>query len=132
MNIKHFQFHNQPNYMKKILLTTILLLALSSTSQAQFKEAAQLATLSPTILVIRADMENYKKSHYMLSTITYMGSYMILESKWKAALLTLLVGAAKELVYDAMLGRGEPLWVDMQWNTLGVAQGVAFTVSLKF
>ncbi|PWN07823.1 hypothetical protein [Rhodohalobacter mucosus] len=118
--------------MKKTLLTIIMLLGLSSASQAQLREAAQLATLSPTILVIRADMENYKKSHYMLSTITYMGSYMVLESKWKAALLTLLVGATKELVYDAMLGRGEPLWVDMQWNTLGVAQGAVFTLSLQF
>ncbi|PKD43282.1 hypothetical protein [Rhodohalobacter barkolensis] len=118
--------------MKKTFLTIILGIVLSSAANAQLKEAAQLATLSPTILVIQSDMENYKKSHYMLSTITYMGSYMILDSKWKAALLTILVGATKELVYDSMLGKGEPLWVDMKWNTLGTAQGLTFTFSLSF
>ena len=118
--------------MKTTLLTIILLFLLNSSADAQLKEAAQLATLSPIILVIQSDMENYKKSHYMVSTIGYLGSYMILESKWKAALLTLLLGVTKELVYDAMIGRGEPLWEDMKWNTLGVTQGFVFTVSLKF
>jgi len=118
--------------MKTTFLTIILLFLLSSSADAQLKEAAQLATLSPVILVIQSDMENYKKSHYMVSTIGYLGSYMILESKWKAALLTLLLGVTKELVYDAMIGRGEPLWEDMKWNTLGVTQGFVFTVSLKF
>jgi hypothetical protein len=118
--------------MKTYLLSIAFLFMLNSTANAQLKEAVQLATLSPTILVIRSDMENYKKSHYMLSTITYMGSYMILESKWKAALLTIMLGATKELVYDSFLRRGEPLWVDMKWNTLGVGQGVLFSVSLNF
>ena len=118
--------------MKKALITITLILALSSAAQAQLKEAAQLVTLSPSILVIRADMDNYKKSHYMLSTLGYMGSYMILESKWKAALLTLLMGATKELVYDSFLGKGEPLWEDMKWNSLGMAQGAVFTISLEF
>ena len=118
--------------MKLTILTIVLLFILNSSANAQLKEAAQLATLSPTILVIYSDIDNYKKSHYMVSTIGYLGSYMILESKWKAALLTLLLGATKELVYDEMLGRGEPLWVDMKWNTLGVAQGLTFSISLKF
>ena len=118
--------------MKAILLTLTLLFTLNASAAAQLKEAAQLATLSPTILVIYSDIDNYKKSHYMVSTIGYLGSYMILESKWKAALLTFLLGATKELVYDSILGRGEPLWEDMKWNSLGVAQGVVFTVSLDF
>ncbi len=99
----------------------------------QIKEAVQLATLSPSVLVIYSENpEHYEKNHYLLSTIGYMGSYMILESKWKAALLTLALGAGKELVYDGLLNRGEPLWSDMKWNTLGVGQGVVFTVSLDF
>jgi len=118
--------------MKTTLLTIILLFLLSSSADAQLKEAAQLATLSPVILVIQSDMENYKKSHYMVSTIGYLGSYMVLESKWKAALLTLLLGATKELVYDKMLGRGEPLWEDIKWNSLGVGQGFVFSYSLTF
>ena len=118
--------------MKTTLITIVLLFLLNTSTSAQLKEAAQLATLAPTILVIQSDMENYKKSHYMVSTIGYLGSYMILESKWKAALLTLLLGTTKELVYDSMLGRGEPLWEDMKWNTLGVGQGFVFTFALTF
>jgi hypothetical protein len=118
--------------MKSIPLTIAFLFILNSAANAQLKEAAQLATLSPVILVIQSDMENYKKSHYMVSTISYLGSYIILESKWKAALLTILLGATKELVYDAALGRGEPLWEDMKWNTLGIGQGFVFTYSLTF
>lgn len=117
--------------MKTILLTILLLFILNSAANAQLKEAAQLATLSPTILVIQSDMENYKKSHYLVSTIGYMGGYMILESKWKAAILTLFLGATKELVYDSILGRGEPLWEDMKWNTLGITQGFVFTASVR-
>jgi hypothetical protein len=118
--------------MKKTLLTIILLLAISSAARAQIKEAAQLATLSPTIAVVYSDIENYQKSHYTVSTIGYLGSYMILESKWKASLLTLALGMSKELIYDGLMGRGEPLWSDMKWNTLGVAQGFVFSVSLDF
>lgn len=99
----------------------------------QIKETLQLSTLSPAVIVIYSDSpEHYEKNHYLLSTIGYMGSYMILESKWKAALLTLALGATKEIVYDGLLNKGEPLWSDMKWNTLGVGQGVLFTVSLEF
>lgn len=100
---------------------------------AQIKETTQLATLSPTLLVIYdSDMEIYHKHHYLLSTIGYMGSSMVLESKWKAALLTLAMGATKELLVDEVLNKGTPLWSDMGWNTLGVTQGFVFTVSLDF
>jgi len=118
--------------MKHTILLLIFIAFLARPSQAQLKEAAQLATLSPTILVIYSDIENYQKSHYTVSTIGYLGSYMVLESKWKAALLTLLLGATKEIVYDGLMGRGDPLLEDMKWNALGVAQGVTFTFALKF
>lgn len=92
-----------------------------------------MATLTPAVFVIYSDHpEHYEKNHYLLSTIGYMGSYMILESKWKAALLTLALGAGKEIVYDGLLKKGKPLWSDMKWNALGVGQGVVFTVSLEF
>jgi hypothetical protein len=118
--------------MKHTILLLILTAFIARPSQAQLKEVAQLATLSPTILVIYSDIENYKKNHFTVSTIGYLGSYMVLESKWKAALLTLLLGATKEIVYDGLLGRGEPLWDDMKWNALGVSQGLVFSVSLNF
>jgi hypothetical protein len=118
--------------MKPVLLTLTLLFTLSTAAHAQFKEAAQLATLSPVLIVMYSDIERYKKSHYTLSTIGYLGSYMITESIWKSAVITLGMGLAKELVYDGLLGKGTPLFEDMLWNTLGVTQGVVFTVSLKF
>jgi len=119
--------------MKSLILFLALSFSITSTSNAQLKEAAQLATLSPTILVIYSgSLENYQRNHYMLSTIGYLGSYMITESIWKSAVITLGLGIAKELIYDGLLGRGESLWDDMKWNTLGVAQGTLFTVSLRF
>lgn len=121
------------NRTKSWFLMGVIFVLGTSVCNGQIKETAQLATLSPSVLVIYSDQpENYEKNHYLLSTIGYMGSYMILESKWKAALLTLALGAGKELVYDGLLNRGEPLWSDMKWNTLGVGQGVVFTVSLEF
>ena len=106
--------------------------SITSTSNAQLKEAAQLATLAPVIFVAQSDIENYKKLHYSISAMAYMGAYMITDSIWKSAAITIGMGIAKELVYDGLMGRGTPLLEDMLWNSLGVTQGVVFTVSLKF
>ena len=118
--------------MKKWILITGVLFLVHTTAKSQVKEALQLATLSPALIVASSDIENYKKMHYTLSTVTYLGSYMISESVWKSAAITLAMGITKELVYDKMLGMGTPLWEDMKWNTLGMAQGAVFTVSLNF
>jgi hypothetical protein len=118
--------------MKHTILLLILFALMARPSQAQFKEAAQLSTLSPILIVMKSDIERFKKSHYTLSTIGYLGSYMITDSIWKSAAITLGMGIAKELVYDGLLGKGTPLWDDMLWNSLGVTQGIVFTVSLKF
>jgi len=118
--------------MKSLILFLAIFFSISSTSNAQLKEAAQLATLAPVIFVAQSDIENYKKLHYSISAMAYMGTYMITDSVWKSAVITLGLGIAKELIYDAMLGRGDPLLEDILWNTLGTAQGVVFTVSLKF
>ena len=119
--------------MKTAILFALIIIGYIDPAQAQLKETAQLATLSPAILVVySSDMETYHKHHYLISNIGYMGSYMVLESKWKAALLTLALGVAKELVYDELLNRGTPLWSDMKWNTLGVTQGVVFTFAVDF
>lgn len=118
----------------KIFIFGIVIFAVGTEiCNGQLKETAQLATLSPAVFVIYSEHpEHYEKNHYLLSTIGYMGSHMILESKWKAALLTLALGAGKELIYDGLLKKGEPLWSDMKWNAFGVGQGVVFTVSLDF
>lgn len=119
--------------MKRLIILPVLFSFWIGSATAQFKEAAQLATLSPIVAVIYSgDIEGYHKNHYMLSTITYMGSYMITDSIWKSVAISLALGVSKELIYDSLLDKGEPLWSDMKWNTLGVAQGTVFTVSLKF
>jgi hypothetical protein len=117
---------------KKYVLLTVFLLIGWTNAEAQWKDAARMATLTPTYFVVTADMENYKKLHYMVSTVGYMASYMITDSVWKSVVITLGAGIAKELIYDGLFGRGEPLWEDMKWNALGTGQGVLFTVSLKF
>lgn len=121
------------NCIKSCLLGIIVFAVGSEICSGQIKETAQLATLTPAVFVIYSDHpEDYEKNHYLLSTFGYMGSYMILESNWKAALLTLALGAGKELVYDGLLNKGEPLWSDMKYNALGVGQGLVFTISLYF
>lgn len=118
--------------MKKWILIIGLMFVVHNTAKAQAKEALQFATLSPTLLVVSSDIEHYKKMHYTLSTVAYMGSYMITDSVWKSAVITLSLGIVKEVLHDELMGRGTPLWEDMKWNTLGTAQGMVFTVSLRF
>ena len=119
--------------MKTAILFVLLSSWVTQPADAQLKEAAQLSLLSPSLLVVyNSEMEIYHKHHYLISTIGYLGGYMVLESKWKAALLTLALGVTKELVYDELLNKGTPLWSDMKWNTLGVTQGVVFTFAVDF
>lgn len=118
--------------MKKWILIIGLLFVIHNTAKSQIKESLQLATLSPLLVVASSDIKNYKKMHYTLSTVAYLGSYMITDSVWKSAVITLSLGIAKEVLHDELMGRGTPLWEDMKWNTLGMAQGMVFTVSLKF
>ena len=121
------------NCIKSFVLGIVILAVGAEVCSGQIKETAQLATLTPTVFVVYSDVpEHYEKSHFMLSTIGHMGSYMDTESKWKAALFTLAIGAGKELIYDELLNKGEPLWSDMKYNALGVGQGVVFTYSLDF
>ncbi len=40
-----------------------------------------------------------------------------------AVACSLSIGAAKELLWDLGLGRGNPEWRDMGWNVVGVIYG---------
>lgn len=102
-------------------------------SNGQVKKVAQFSTLTPSLLVAsNSNIQPYHKSHFLLSTTAYLGAYMVTESEWKAALISFLLGVSKELVFDSLLRQGDPQIRDVAWNTLGIAQGVVFTVSLKF
>jgi hypothetical protein len=118
--------------MKKWILIIGLTFLVHTTAKSQVKEVLQFSTLTPVLLVASSDIKNYKKMHYTLSTVAYLGSYMITDSVWKSAVITLSLGIAKELVHDGLMGRGTLLWEDMKWNSLGTAQGMVFTISLRF
>ena len=119
--------------IKFFILFTILALAIVRTSDAQLKEVAQLATLTPAAFVLSSDnIISAHKLHFTASTMLYLSSYLITDSHWQAMVISLLIGASKELIYDGLLNKGEPWIQDMKWNALGVAQGAVFTLSLKF
>lgn len=118
--------------VRKIMMAILLVWTVSGTAEAQVKEAVQMATLSPVLLILTSDsIDHSHKLHFTVSTIGYLGLYMITESEWRAAAITLLLGVAKELIYDDWMNQGTPLWSDMKWNSLGVGQGVLFTISLR-
>jgi hypothetical protein len=124
---------NRRPQLKHLALVILLVIFMHDTSSAQLKEAAQLATLTPTLLVVTSsDVIHAHKLHSTVSTVAYLGSYMVTGSTWKAMAITLFLGAAKELIYDGLMNRGEPWIQDMKWNALGVAQGTVFTLSLRF
>lgn len=55
-------------------------------------------------------------------------------SLWAGAGVALLIGAAKETLWDGALGRGTPDWQDMAANALGTGAGLVtgFAVSGAF
>jgi len=69
------------------------------------KEALRFAFLTPELLVASGDIDNYKKRHYILRTVMYLGRYMITDAIWKSAVITLAMGITNELVYDELLGK---------------------------
>lgn len=44
-------------------------------------------------------------------------------SLWLAALLALLVGVVKEIIYDKLMKRGTPQWKDLVADIVGIAIG---------
>lgn len=121
--------------MKSLLISIFLsfFFLFPAESDGQIKKVAQFSTLTPSLIVAaNNNIQTYHKSHYMLSSTAYLGAYMVTESEWKAALISFLLGVSKELVYDHLFGQGDPQIRDVAWNTLGIAQGAVFTISLKF
>lgn len=42
---------------------------------------------------------------------------------WLAALLALLIGVGKEIIYDKLMKRGTPQWKDLVADLVGIAIG---------
>ena len=60
-----------------------------------------------------------KKIHFIGSFAVCYALSLILIT-WQAALITLALGAAKELVYDKLMGKGTPEWLDFAADAAGV------------
>ena len=48
------------------------------------------------------------------------------------AILILIAGAAKEIIYDKLLGKGCAEWEDYKANLIGVADGLMFWKKRKY
>jgi VanZ family protein len=65
-----------------------------------------------------------KQYHFAGSTILAIVFYMLTQSIIGAIVISLGIGAVKELYHDLYLNRGTPDWYDMLANILGVAFGI--------
>ncbi len=64
-----------------------------------------------------------KKVHLFGSFIAcYLLATIIIT--WQAAVITLLLGAVKELIYDKLLGKGTPEWLDFAADAAGVVLAI--------
>lgn len=63
-------------------------------------------------------------AEHLIAGILVMDAARYMMPLWAAALLTLSVLSAKELVYDKWLGQGTPEWRDLFWGAVGMALGV--------
>ena len=60
-----------------------------------------------------------KKIHLIGSfAVCYLLSLIIVT--WQAALVTLILGVAKELIYDKLMGKGTPEWADFAADAAGI------------
>lgn len=63
-------------------------------------------------------------AEHLIAGILVMDAAQYMMPLWAAALLTLFVLGAKELVYDKWLGQGTPEWRDLFWGAVGMVLGV--------
>lgn len=93
----------------------------------------QYVTILPLVFILSTeDIEINHQMHYVSSLAIQQIAYVYTDCWWKSALISLTLGAAKELIHDKWMGRGNPSFRDMGWNAAGVANGTLFTFSIKF
>ena len=51
---------------------------------------------------------------------------------WAAALITLAIGVAKELIWDRWMGRGTADWHDIICDGIGILLGTAMAIMFNF
>ena len=63
----------------------------------------------------------YDKKVHLIGSFAACYLLSLIIVTWQAAVITLILGAAKELIYDWALGKGTPEWGDMAADAAGVA-----------
>jgi VanZ family protein len=78
-------------------------------------------------LSLRAEefyMQPDKQKHFLGSVILAIVFYALTQSIVGAIVISLGIGAVKELYHDLYLNKGTPDWYDMLANSLGVIFGI--------
>jgi VanZ family protein len=69
-----------------------------------------------------------KQQHFIGSAILAIVFYTLTQSIIGAIVISLGIGAVKELYHDFYLNRGTPDWYDMLANSLGVIFGIILVI----
>lgn len=89
-------------------------------------------TILPLVFVLSSsDIRTDHQLHYVSSFAIQQVAYALTDCPYKSFLISLSVGAAKELIHDKLMGRGNAAWKDMRYNALGAASGLVFTLSIR-
>ena len=74
--------------------------------------------------IIKLIKQKDKQQHFLGSVILAIVFYVVTQSILGAIVISLGIGAVKELYHDLYLNRGTPDWYDMLANSLGVIFGI--------
>ena len=77
-----------------------------------------------TLQELNRKLQKDKQYHFTVSAILAIVFYIFTQSIIWAILISLSIGAVKELYHDLYLNRGTPDWYDMLANSLGVIFGI--------
>ena len=87
----------------------------------------KLEHLNRDFLYVRDKLED-KQYHFLGSAILAIVFYMLTQSIIGAIVISLGIGAVKELYHDFYLNRGTPDWYDMLANSLGVIFSIILVI----
>lgn len=68
-----------------------------------------------------------KANHFIWGAVIFVGLSAIMAAHWAFA-ITAVIAAAKELVWDKLLGRGTPDPCDFGWTLFGTVPPVIFHI----
>lgn len=84
----------------------------------------------PSVYVLASNTTWDNKAHFIASNVIYHVSYKYTQKWYLAALITAGAGLTKEFIWDKALGWGYFEEDDLLYDGLGIANGLAFTLSM--